>query len=231
MASHDRSRKAKTAKILSVASLLIMLLTYLAKEILRDNLKEFHDSLVSAEAQYRTESDQSAISQQIMNLQQQIELVKLGTGGKDPHRDFSTLIAQDIPQSMQAKTNLDASFDSVSRLIDKFPSGANDVRSLREKVRQQIQPIDNQIADMLKPSADHDVRRFVQVKLAMMLALTEQIGVVVLGDATLTAAHRVEDATEKLIRICTGVIYGLFFLGLALALYAALTGVKMEVAE
>jgi len=231
MTSHNRGQKAKTAKILTVASLVIMLLTYIVKEMLKDNLKGFHDSLVSAEAQYLTELDQSTISLQIMNLQQQIELAKLETGDKGPRRDFSAQIPHDILEAQQAKAHLDASFDSVSRLIDKFPSRASDLRNLREKVRQQVQQIDNQIGDRLKPKPEHDFQRFVEVKMATAFALLAELPVAALGDITLTAAHRVQDATAKLIRICTWVIYGLFFLGAALALYAALIGVKTEVAE
>ena len=96
MTSHNRSQKAKTAKILTVASLMIMLLTYIVKEILEDNLKGFHDSLVSAEAQFLTELDQSTISLQIMSLQQQIESAKLETGARVLATTFSAQIPHDI---------------------------------------------------------------------------------------------------------------------------------------
>ena len=68
--------------------------------------------------------------------------------------------------------------------------------------------------------------------MAMAFALLAELPVAALGDVTLTAAHRIhQDASAKLIRICTWVIYGLFFMGAALALYAALIGVKTKVAE
>src|ERR1035438_10447013 len=124
MTNHNRIQKAKTAKILTVASLVIMLLTYIVKEMLKDKLQEFHDSLVTAEAQYRTELDESTVSMQIINLQQEIELAKVEAGGKDPHRDLSAQIPHDILGAQQAKAHLDASFDSVSHLIDKFPSSS-----------------------------------------------------------------------------------------------------------
>ena len=84
---------------------------------------------------------------------------------------------------------------------------------------------------MLKPKPEHGLGRFIEVKLATVSALLGEILVAVLGDVTLTAANRVQEATERLIRICTRTIYVLFFLGSALALYAAVTGIKTEATE
>ena len=231
MARRTKKEKAKLAKRLAVASVLLIISSYIVKEILKENLKELHDSLASAESQFRAELDQSIISLQVLAVQQQIESLKLETGSKDPHRDFSALITQDIPQARQAKAHLDASFDGVSRLIDKFPSGASDLRKMREQVRQEVEKIDQQVEDMLKPRPEHDLGRFIEVKLATVSALVGEISVAVLGDATLTGAKRVQEATEKLIRVCTWTIYVLFFLGSALALYAAITGIKTGAAE
>jgi hypothetical protein len=231
MARRTKKEKAKIAKRLAIASVLLIISSYIVKEVLKENLKELHDSLASAESQFRAELDQSAISLQLINVQQQIESIKLEAGSKDPHRDFSALIAQDILQAQQAKAHLDADFDGVSRLIEKFPSAATDLRKLRDQVREQIEKVDKQIDEMLKPKPEHDLGRFVEVKMAMVFALVDEIPVAVLGDATLTAAHQVQEATERLIRICTWTIYVLFFLGAALALYAAVTGIKSEAAE
>jgi hypothetical protein len=52
---------------------LLIISSYIVKEILKENLKELHDSLASADAQFRTELDQSNISIQLITVQQQIE--------------------------------------------------------------------------------------------------------------------------------------------------------------
>jgi hypothetical protein len=44
---------------MAIASALILLLTFVFKEILKDNLKELHDSHAFAEAQFRNEGAQS----------------------------------------------------------------------------------------------------------------------------------------------------------------------------
>jgi hypothetical protein len=54
-----RGQKAKVAKGLAFASALTLLLTFVFREILKDNLKELHDSHAFAQAQFRNENDQS----------------------------------------------------------------------------------------------------------------------------------------------------------------------------
>jgi hypothetical protein len=228
-----RKQKAKIAKGLAIASALILLVTFIVKEILKDNIKELHDSLASAETQFRNESGQSTISMQILITQQQIENLRLEAEGarNDPNHDYSALIAQDTLAAQQAQTHLDVDFDSISRLIDRLPGGARDLRQQRDQMRAQMEKIDKQVKDMLKPKPDHDVWRFVQVKSAMAMALLEDLPVIVLGDAVLTRAKRVQEAAETLIRMCARAVYVLSLLGLALGLYAAVTGIKTEAAE
>jgi hypothetical protein len=87
------------------------------------------------------------------------------------------------------------------------------------------------VNETLKPSPDHDVYRFVRIKMAMVMALLEELPVVVLGDAALSATRRVEEASEYLIRMCSRAIYVLGFLSLALGLYAAISGISANTGE
>jgi len=224
-----RIHRQKVSKRLAVASALLLLLIFVVKEILKDNLKELHDSIASAESQFRTEEGQSTISAQILVAQEQTELDRLKSSPdrNRPHRDFSSLIVEDTAQAKQAKSDLNADFDSVSRLIDKLPSGARDLRQLRDQVRQHIDTTDRRITDALKPEAsDDDLYRFVKAKMALLFALTDEIGVTMLGDAALTRAQRAEAAQETIIRVCSWILYALTLTLLSLGVYAALTGTK-----
>jgi len=230
--------RSKPLLVLPIAAVLIAGLTYGVKEILRANLQELHDSLARAESQFRIEGGQSAISVQILRAQQQVETLKLqdeaAQGKIDPHRDFSALIAQDTGAAQQTLGQLNGNFDSASRLIDAMPSAAKDLRTLtlREQTRASVDKVNEQVKELLKPSPEHDVvYRFARVKMALMIALVEEVAVLVLGDAAVTAARRIQDATEYWIRACSGAIYVLLFLGGALTLYAAITGKKTDTAE
>ncbi len=212
---------------------MILILTFIVKEIIKENLKDLHDSLAQAETRFRTENGQSTISAQILITQQQIENLKLQdeTDHKKADRDFSALIAQDIGTAQQALAQLNSDFDSVSRLIDALPSGSKELRQLRDQTRASVENVNKQVNEMLKPKPEHDVYRFVQVKMAMVFALLEEIPVTVLGNAALTAARRVQDACEYLIRLCSRLIYFLGLLFLGSGLYAVITGIKTDTTE
>jgi len=233
MAIRTRKQKAKIARGLAIATAIILLLIFVVKEILKDNLQELHDSLVSAETQFRNESGQSAISMQILTVQMQIQNLKLEAekGRTDPQHDYSALIAQDIIAAQQFQANLNADFDSASRLINKLPAGARDLRQQRDQVHTKIEGMNQQVNDTLKPNPKHDVWRLIDVKLAIVMTILEELPVVVLGDTALTAAQQVQGAAEALIRICTRALYVLGLLFLGLGLYATIAGLKTEAAE
>jgi hypothetical protein len=235
MMRRTKKQKAKIARAFAIASAVILLFTFAVKEILKEHLKELHDSLASAESQFRIESGQLTISAQMLLAQQQAELSKIqeekANGRLDPNRDYSALIAQDIITAQQAVAQLNSEFDSVSRLIDAMPPGAKDLRALRDQTRMSVDKVSGDVNETLKPSPDHDVYRFARIKMAMVMALVEELPVVVLGDTALSAARRIEEASEYLIRVCTRIIYVLGFLSLALGLYAAISGINSSASE
>jgi hypothetical protein len=55
----------------------VLLLTFVAKEVLVNGLKNHHDSLASVVAQYREGLGLSTVPRQILNTQQQIEALRL----------------------------------------------------------------------------------------------------------------------------------------------------------
>jgi len=226
-------QKGKIAKRLAIATAVIALLIFVVKEILKENLKELHDSLASAETQFRNESGQTTISMQILLAQQQIQNLQLQAqaGRNDPQHDYSAMIAQDTITVQQIQANVNSDFDSTSRLIDKLPSGAQDLRQLRDQTRTQLAKTDEQVKDMLKPTPAHDVWRLISVKVAMVQAVIQILPVAVLGDRALTRAQQAQEATETLIRLCSLTVYFLVFFGMALGLYAILTGTKTQVVE
>jgi hypothetical protein len=233
MPQRSRKRNPKTARRLAAASAVTLLLTFVVKEVLIENLKGRHASLASAEAQYRYELGQSAISVQILNTRQQIENLRLqmAEARDDPRRDYSSLIQQDTLEGWQVEAELDASLDSVSRLIDRLPPGARDLRNFRAQVHGQVEAADQQVKEMLKPKPQHDVGRFMEVKLVTVMILVQELLVLFLGDQALTRARKVLNTEETLMRLCTTVFYVLGFLTAGLGIYAAVARAKRSAAE
>jgi hypothetical protein len=221
-----RRKKAKVAKGLAITSAVLLLLTFVVKEILKEQLKDFRDSIVSAQNQFRNQLDQSTVSTQILTEQQQLEAIQAQERTRnDPNHDYTLLIQQATAEARQAQAQLNADFDGVSHLIDAIPE-AQQLRELRSKVEASVQKANQQVDSMLQPKPKHDLWRYVEVKMAMVMALVQELPVVVLGDAAQNAARRVQEAVEKLIKICNRAIYLLGFLSLGLGLYAAITGIQ-----
>ncbi len=216
----------------AIASGVILILTFIVKEILKENLKGLHDSVAQAESQFRTESGQLTVAGQILLVQQQAETFKFQEEAlkktPDPNRDYSALIAQDIVSAQQAVSQLNSEFDTVSRLIDALPPEERELRQIRDTLRTSVERVVRDTQGALTPRPDHNVGRFVQVKMAMVMAFLEELPVVMLGDSALTTAQRVEGESERWIRVCSRAIYVLGLLGLSLGLYAAIAGIKTD---
>jgi hypothetical protein len=123
--------------------------------------------------------------------------------------------------------DLKIAVDSVSRLIDALPSvGAKEFRHRLDRLKPDIEKADEQVTETLKPSPKHDWTRLAQVKLALVATLLAELPVLVLGDAVLTSIQRTREASERLYRFAQWVSYFLYTIGVALGLYAALSGIK-----
>jgi hypothetical protein len=69
----SKKRKERIARILGIISAVLALLTFFVREVVKDDLKDVHDSISSAETEYRSKESQSLTSAQILLAQQQIE--------------------------------------------------------------------------------------------------------------------------------------------------------------
>ena len=176
---------------------------------------------------YRSYLGQSTTQLELLNYRQQIELMVRENSPeskkKPEDRDFTGVIARDLPAIAQAQADVRLNLDGVSRLIETLPVFSNDLREQHEKLKSEIEASYKQLESTLKPSAEHNWRRAVQVKLALLQPLLNGVRVLVLGDAVQTRA----EAQIKLLRYLEAVIrwsWRIFFvLGLTLGFIGALT--------
>jgi hypothetical protein len=219
--------KMRTSRKLAIIMACLLGLSYFFKEVAKDKLKDLQDSLQSADALFRTESGQSVISLQMITNQQQIELLELRreVAKIDLDRDCSDVIPQALAEAAQVRSHVDMDFDSASRLIDKLPN-AGGLLQLRETIRLDIQKMHQTTEGMFKPSDKHDGRRYVEIKLGMILELLQGLPVAILGDAALTNARKVQDAVQELYVFCSRAIYVLFAIEFCLGLYMTIVGFK-----
>ena len=215
--------------MLVIISALILVLTYFVKEMLKERLKDVASSAESAENLFRIEGGQSSLSLQIGQVHQQISALQQANAQQSAggERDHSDTIRIDSLRARQMLADLKIAVDSVSRLIDALPSvGAKEFRHRLDRLKPDIEKADEQVTETLKPSPKHDWTRLAQVKLALAATLLAQLPVLMLGDAVLTSIQRTREASERLYRFAQWVSYFLYTIGVALGLYAALSGIK-----
>jgi hypothetical protein len=220
-----RDQKQKR-RILAIISAVILVLTFSVQEILKERAKDVSSSLDSGEALYRTELGQSTVAFQELQVQLQIAALRqdLTTQPEDVRqRDYSVSIAQDLIVARQLRADLDSSVDSVSRFIDKLPS-ASDLRQQLQQLKPGIDKANQQVDEVLKPSPKNDWLRSLGVKLAIVTEAVQVIFVTMVGDAALTRARATKDFADRIYRFSVSVGYLLYTLGVALGLYATLSG-------
>jgi hypothetical protein len=100
------------------------------------------------------------------------------------------------------------------------------LRQQLEQLKSDVEKANQQVDEAVKPSLKHDWTRLAEVKIAIVSALLQKIPVAVVGDAALTRARAVRESAERISRVASWTGYILYTLGVALTLYAALSGIK-----
>jgi hypothetical protein len=233
MARRTSKQKSKISRRFAIAGAVLGLLGYISKEIVTENVKSLHESIERAEARYENESNQFTLSIQALNLQQQIEALKLQADSNrgDLKRDFSGLILQVTAEAHQVVSQVDVEFESVSRLLEKLPSSKVELRRMLQEVKNHVEERKKQTEERLKPTGKNDGYRFIEIKVVEIQEMLEGILVAIASDSVLTEAHRVEVLYESYTKWCALITYLLFISALILGLYAAFCGFKPESAE
>lgn len=213
--------------MLAIIGAVILVLTYFVKDMLKEKAKDVSASVESGEALYRTESGQSTLSIQMLQIQQQFTAMKQAAAeqAKDGERDYSAVIGDDLRRAPQVRAHLNSSVSSLERFIDRLPD-ATHLRQQLEQLKPNIEKANQQADEAVKPSPKHDWNRLAEVKIAMSICLVQQIPVLLLGDAALTRARMARESAERISEIASWVGYVLYTLGVALALYGILSGIK-----
>lgn len=229
-AKRARKQNARKARRLAVAVAVIALVTVVVKEIVADSVKNLRESIATAETQFSNSSDQSNISLEIFNLQQQAEALTAKSVASAPaaKKDFGPLILQARAEMAQVKAGLNADFDSASKLIEKLPPGATALRDQLPQVKTIIDESDSTAQTILKADTANDAGQYADIKLAMIMYLTAELPVILVGDEALTYAKRIEASADTVLRLCNRIFYFLVALGACLAVYAAVLNARAQ---
>lgn len=223
----EKKKSRKRQVVITIIGAVILFCTYTLKDVIKEKTKDVSDALQRAEDLFRTEGGQSLLSVHDLNFRMTDEFNQINQLEKNQllTSDYSNVIRNDLLMAQQMQGNLNTDFDSVSRFLDKFPSGNGDLLAQRDTLRPNIQKTNQQVSELLAKSPQgHDWVRFVQVKLAVVLAAAQEIPVAILGDAVLTRAKQIRERADKIYAFADWGSYCFYILGIGLGLYANLSG-------
>src|SRR5580692_5927628 len=185
----------------------------------KERARDVAASAASAENLYRTESGQSTLSLQLMQIGQQITVLRQVSEPQvaGEERDYSDTIRLDSLRARQMLADLKSDVASLSRLIDGLPSDeAKEFKRRLEQLKPDIEKADQQVEEALKPSAKQDWTRLAQVKIGVVVPLLARLHVLILGDAVLTSIQQTRESAERLYRFSQWASYVLYAIGVAL---------------
>lgn len=225
--ARQQGKRKKRQITLTVIGALILVLTYTCKEFLIDECKELSDSLQAAQSAVDTQLNQTSISDQIMTLSQQTQLYHAKEIANSPGL-LSADILQNSAMARQTLANLNADFDSVSKLVDKlaFVDVDHSLRRTRDQVRAQVDKVNANVNAGLASSTEQGMARLRRVVFAAVEPLIISLSVIVLQDFAVAMATRTQEWIAKIRRILTYLSYFLYVVGVSLAAYATLSGSK-----
>jgi hypothetical protein len=224
--ARQRNRRKNNRIILAVASAVVLLLTYVCKEVLGGELKDWSDSIQAAQSDVNTERNESMISMQIMAQTEASELYR----AKDvaASKDYSAIIMQDTLIARQGIANLNTDFESTSHLIDKllFIDIYGDWARARNEQRAKVDEANKFVEETLAPSPKNDLGRMAMVKVALMKPLVVELTLTFLESSAMTATTKVKSAIDWVRRVLIRASYIFFLIGLCLGVYAAVLDVR-----
>jgi len=218
-----KKRAGKKTRRLGFAVAVIAVLTVVVREIAVDYLKNLRDSINSAESQFEAQSDQNALQMQISILRQQADNAAAKAAAQDPdaEREFHGMIPLAISEVNEARMNLNAEYESVSNLLSKLPPGFKPLRDQLPTAKSTIDKTDTAAQSLLTMKTTTEAQHYANTRLALVIYVSAELPLVILGGVTVDEAKKIEDAAETLIRFCNRLVCGLVAAGAILGAYAA----------
>ncbi|MGA3049055.1 MAG: hypothetical protein ABSD67_20640 [Terracidiphilus sp.] len=218
------------SRAFAITGLVIVLLTFLVKEVFQEKLKDLRDSIAEAE---RTEAeasrDDSAVLDGVqMNMRLgeiQNQLAAARIGGTVQGRD----LRDEISDTVQVLVNTEQRFDRVSKMLDKLPGNTEALKVKRDGLNHDLADLKNEVADGISKSQSAKSQgpmNHILVLAEMLQVLVFDLKLLPLQMAVTETTKRVGDADEALYDKCNYTYWTLHLIGWGIMLIGVILGMK-----
>jgi hypothetical protein len=130
----------------SVLGLLIVLLTYVVKDVFQDKLKELRDSVAEAQRieEIGDQNDQTILNQVELNLrsrQLNLELTGARIGGPIATGDLQA----EVVDTLKVFSAEESRFQRVSKMLDMLPGNTEPLKKQRDELKIKLSTLKNDI--------------------------------------------------------------------------------------
>ncbi len=210
-------KRKKWKRILVIVGVLIVGVTFIVKEIFRDQLKDSSDRIGTALASVEKQESVTTSEARLMSLNKQItQLNVLLESIKEGERVTPGQVAEGVTAMTQMYVDASDMVDLVSAVQDALPNQGDILPKQRTKVRDDLGKLQTSLRKIetdnhlvVKPTwknhADTVVGQL-EVLMFEFQAWTWQAAVV-------AQAEKIRGADDALYRACTWAWYGLAFIG------------------
>jgi hypothetical protein len=215
---------------LTILSAAIVGASFLVREILRDKLKDLKDRIGEAEKRFSDEANNEGLHAQLESMKMDAATANSKAAVAKARRteNYSQFILQDRLSVASRRGHLKGMEEAVLRLLNALPK-----RSRRKSIQlfapyqaKVKQAIDEALAAEKASSERKDWGQTAVLKTHIMKLAFVEIEIALFAAGALEVAKKVREAAEHLYRICNRIWYVLAALGLGVAVYATLAGVK-----
>jgi hypothetical protein len=212
---------------------LIIFITFLVRETLRDYLRDLKESLAAAETLYTLEGDFQMLQTYLLKLDEGNILAsvkeKSATAADPNERDYSEEIRLSLQMMKQQDANIQANYSRLKDLVEKIPIGQDKLREpfskITETMRKWHDLAEQREKDVSGKPRNKDTLAWAQLNLGYMLLMEATIAK--LGGEILGVAREEEKILEKAYNRYTVISVFLYALGLSLGVRGTLSGVEL----
>jgi hypothetical protein len=227
----QRERARRKKRLLTITGALIIFVTFMVKEAIRDYVRDLRDSLESAENIYTLEQQIGNV-EMYSTLSNEVTMVTsvkqtLAETPAPSKAEYPTEITRTLMIIHERDAALQGEGQRMARLVDRMPISKTQLTDTMTKLTAMLSDLNKTVETKTKEikgkPQDGNTLALAQGNLAFLLVMEADI--FLLGSVILEAARKEEEALETAYNRYTVASIFLFAIGWGVGLYGALSGI------
>jgi hypothetical protein len=219
----------------TILGALIVFVTFITKDAIRENLKDLNSSLAEADNLFTLQEDIGLVQLHLVKVEENIIEIAAKQSASDSKRAATRDYAVEIRNTLSRMKDRDAAlqdeFDRISRLVGRMPvSKSAAVRGSFAKMQEEISIFHREAEDKEKEVSEgaQDADALDEARAGLVFLLAGEVPIIRMGSQVLDLARKEERDIEAAYQRYTRLAFVLYALGWSLSLYGTLSGLPVS---